>query len=68
MLAADRKSWSQGGTGNFAQPVVMEDHTWRYRRDSVVGAEPGDEFVDIFKRNRREWIAADQSRTRTASA
>jgi len=46
----------------------MDDGTFRYRRDSVVGAEPGDEFIDIFKRNRREWIAADQSNTRTASA
>lgn len=67
-LAADRRSWERHCTGNFAQPVLMDDHTWRYRRDSVVGAEPGNEFIDIFKRNRREWIEADQSRTRIAAA
>jgi hypothetical protein len=67
-LSADRKSWQRDGTGNFAQPVLMEDNTWRYRWDSVVGAEPGNEFIDIFKRNRREWIAADQSRIRSAAA
>jgi hypothetical protein len=68
VLAEDRKSWSQDGTGNFAQPVLMEDNTWRYRWDSVVGAEPGNEFIDIFKRNRREWIAADIVKPHAASA
>lgn len=68
-LAADRKSWQRDGTGNFAQPVLMDDHTWRYRRDSVVGAaEPGNEFIDIFKRNRAEWIAQDKLKSRTATA
>jgi hypothetical protein len=67
-LATDRKSWEQNGTGNFAQPVLMDDHTWRYRRDSVVGAETGNEFIDIFKRNRAEWIAQDKLKSHTRSA
>src|ERR1700681_3846839 len=48
-LAADRKSWERDGIGNFAPPVLMEDNTWRYRWCSVTRAEPGNEFIDIFK-------------------
>jgi hypothetical protein len=46
----------------------MDDGTWRHRRDSVVGAEPGNEFIDIFKRNRAEWIKSDKLKSRTATA
>jgi hypothetical protein len=67
-LAADRKSWERDGTGNFAQPVLMEDHTWRYRWDSVTCAEPREEFIDSFKRNRAEWVAQDKFKSRTRSA
>jgi hypothetical protein len=70
-LAADRPSWERHGTGNFAQPVLMNDNTFRYRRDSVVGAEPGNEFVDIMRRERQAWVEADKAKalqSRAASA
>ena len=69
-LAADRKSWQREGTGNFAQPMKMDDGTFRYHRDSVVGTEPGNEFIEIMRREHRAWVEADQlkSKSRTVSA
>jgi hypothetical protein len=67
-LSADRKSWERDGTGNFAPPVLMDDHTWRYRRDSVTCAEPGNEFIDIMRRERHAWIESDKLKSRTTSA
>jgi hypothetical protein len=59
-LAADRMSWQRDGTGYFAEPVQMDDHTWRYRWNSVTRAEPGNEFVDIMRRERQAWVEADK--------
>jgi hypothetical protein len=64
------RSWKTTGftSGTGPRPILMDDNTYRYRWDEVTNAQPGEEWLDIFRRNRAEYLKADQSRTRTASA
>ena len=68
MLVAERKLWQLSGTGNFAQPVLMDDNTWRYRRDSVVGAVYRNEFLDVMRREHHAWVEADKLKSLAATA
>jgi hypothetical protein len=63
-------SWKSTGftSGTGPKPILMEDGTYRYEWNEVTNAQPGEEWLDIFRRNRAEWIEADKMKSRTATA
>jgi hypothetical protein len=46
----------------------MDDNTYRYEWNELTNAQPGEEWLDIFRRNRNQFVEADQAQARARSA
>jgi hypothetical protein len=63
-------SWKRNGFqhGTGPRPFPQGDGTYRFLWDEVTNAQPGEEWLDIFKRNRKEFVEADEVKARARSA
>ena len=60
------RTWKDTGftSGTGPRPYPQPDGKYKYLWDELMNSQPGNEWIDIFKRHRQEFIEADQSRAR----
>ena len=66
------RSWKSTGftSGTGPRPYSQPDGTYKYKYlwDELMNSQPGSEWLDIFRRDRAQWLEADKMKSKSLAA